>query len=352
MIINKKDVASLIAVMVLLCLIITSCGQSQQSQEAKIKKSDTVTIYTALPESELPTYFDAFTKTTGIKVRYVRLSAGEVLARVIAEKENPQASVWFGGSADNFIAAAKKDVLEKYTPTKYDVIPDKYKDKDGYWVPFYIGAIGFASNGDWLKETNNQPPYCWEDLLKPEYKGCISMAHPGTSGTSYTILASLVQMWGEDQAFDYLKKLHSNIMNYTKSGAAPCQQVALGEAKVGIAFSHDILKPKKEGYPITLTFPEEGTGYEIGAMAIIKGCPKEELENAKTFIDWAISKDAQDLFEKSGSCRLPINIQAVIPEDAVRIDQLKVVNYDFEWAAENRERLIEKFTTEVATQPK
>ncbi len=346
-----KKISILIA-LVLLCTLVTSCGQTKQAGEEKPLKSDTLTVYTALPESELPAYFDAFTKTTGIKVQHVRLSAGEVLARVVAEKENPQASIWFGGSADNFIAATKEGVLEKYTPKNYDKIPDKYKDVEGYWVPFYVGAIGFATNTEWLEKNNFEPPNKWKDLLKPEYRGYISMAHPGTSGTSYTILASLVQLWGEEAAFDYLKMLHSSIMNYTKSGAAPCQQVGLGEAKVGIAFSHDILKPKNEGYPITLTFPEEGTGYEIGAMAIIKGCPEEELENAKIFIDWAISKDAQDLFKTSGSCRLPINIEAEIPEDSVKIDQLKVVDYDFVWAGENRKRLIERFTTEIATQPK
>ena len=126
----------------------------------------------------------------------------------------------------------------------------------------------------------------WDDLLKPEFEGQVSLAHPSTSGTSYTILSTLVQAKGEDEAYEYLKKLDNNVRQYTKAGAAPPMEVGLGEAAIAITFSHDGLKPVAEGYPVEVVFPEDGTGYEVGAAALIKNGPAEEVEAAKAFIDW------------------------------------------------------------------
>ena len=147
----------------------------------------------------------------------------------------------------------------------------------------------------------------------------------------------------------YLGKLNSNIRQYTKSGSAPPKNVGLGEAAVGLSFSHDCLKPALQGYPVEISFPSEGTGYEIGAIALIKGGPEEEQENARIFIDWVLSKAGQDIYSQNGSFRLPVNVNAVVPEGAVNIKDLPIINYDFVWAGENRKRLIEKFSEVVAT---
>lgn len=309
--------------------------------------SKNLTIYTAYPEQEAVVYIDEFKKATGIEAKFVRLSAGETLVRLQAEKGNPQASIWYGGPSDTFIAAAKEGLLEKYKPQNADKIPENFQDKDGYWSPVYVGALGFAVNSDWLKKSGIPAPESWDDLLKPEYKGNVTMAHPGSSGTSYTVLATLVQIMGEDKAFNYFKKLNENIRQYTKSGSAPAKQAGLGETGVGISFAHDILAPKNEGYPLTLSFPKEGTGYEVGAVALIKNGPADEVENAKKFIDWAITKEAQDLYETSKSFRLPVNPDATVPEGATKLTDLKVINYDAVWAGENRDALVKKFESQV-----
>ncbi len=321
-----------------------------QAAAAGESDSKTLVVYTALPESELPTYFGEFQKDTGIKVQYVRLSAGEVLARVKAEKANPQASVWYGGSYDNFVAAAKDGLLEAYQSPELKNIPKEYYDAAGFANPFYVGAISFACNTEWFKKKGLPYPTSWNDLLKPEFKGQISMAHPGTSGTSYTILATIVQMRGEAGAWEYFKALNQNIRQYSKAGAAPPMDVGLGEAAIGITFSHDGLKPAFEGYPVALSFPKDGTGYEIGCSALIKGGPAKELANAKRFIDWTMSKRGQELFEPSNSFRLPVNRLAKPPKGAIDIDSLKVINYDAVWAGENRKRLVEEFTKTIASQ--
>lgn len=358
----RKSIVTSIVLCMMLSLFLAGCGKSADtSAPGKTNNSGTqseapkatakqLTMYTAFPEQEVVPYLNAFEKQTGIKVKFVRLSAGETLARLQAEKNNPQASIWYGGPSDTFVAAIKEGVLEPYQPAGIEVIPERYRDQQGYWAPVYVGPLGFASNTEWLQKHNLKAPESWEDLIKPEFKGQIVVAHPGASGTAYSILATLVQMWGEDKAFDYLKKLDENVLQYQKSGSGPPKQVGLGEGAIGIAFAHDILKPKGEGYPLELTFPSEGTGFEIGAIALIKGGPEDEREIAKQFIDWSISKEAQDLYASTKSFRLPINPDAEVAEGAARIDELKVMDYDEVWAGEHRKELLAKFESTIKGQ--
>lgn len=334
-----RKVISIALVLFLAVLPFAAFAQSDYKQ---------LTVYTALPESELPTYFSEFQKDTGIKIQYVRLSAGELLARVQAEKNNPQASVWFGGSFDNFVPAGKAGLLEAYQSPELKNIPKEFHDPAGFANPFYVGAISFACNTDWFKKKGLPYPTSWDDLLKPEFKGQISLAHPGTSGTSYTILATIVQMRGEADSWKYFAALNQNVRQYTKSGATPPMDVGLGEAAIGITFSHDGLKPAFEGYPVALSFPKDGTGYEIGCTALIKGAPAREQANAKRFIDWILSKRGQELFENSKSFRLPVNRLATPPKGAIDTDSLKVIPYNAIWAGENRKRLVDEFSKVVA----
>ena len=322
-------------------------AQGQTEPKPATSGSKTLTVYTALPEAEFPVYLNAFQKDTGIKIECVRLSAGEMLARVKAEASHPNATLMYGGSSDNYISAAQDGLLEAYQSPELANIPEQYHDADGAWNPFYVGAICFACNKDWFQKNDLEYPKSWADLLKPEFKGQISMAHPSTSGTSYTVLATLVQLMGEDGAWSYFDQLNANIRHYTKAGAAVPQEVGLGEAAIGITFSHDALMPANEGYPIELSFPDDGTGYEVGAMALIKGGPADEQENAKAFIDWQLSKRGQECFIESKSNRLPINTEAKITDGLTKISDLKVIDYDAVWAGENRTRLVEAFTEKV-----
>lgn len=344
----KKATALFLALCSITALM-SGCNSSKGNSASGSSGSSykELTVYTALPDTEYPTYINAFQKETGIKVNCVRLSAGEIVARVETEKGNPQASVIYGGSSDNMIALEKDGLLEKYKSPNLSTIPDKYQDKNDCWTPFYIGCIAIVCNTDYFAKHKLAYPTSWQDLLKPEYKGQISSAHPSTSGTAYTFLATLVQLMGEDKAFTYLKQFTANVRQYTKAGAAPDMQVGLGEAAVGISFSHDALATAKQGYKLKLCFPSEGTGYEVGALAIIKGSSSKERSNAQKFIDWSISKSGQSLFEKSGAYRLPLNKDATPPKGAVKITSVKCINYDATWAGNNRTSLINKFTQQI-----
>lgn len=174
-------------------------------------------------------------------------------------------------------------------------------------------------------------PKSWQDLLDPKFKGEIVVAHPGSSGTAYTMLATLVQLMGEEQAMSYFKQLDGQIRQYTKSGTAPGRMVGSGEVALGITFLHDAIKYQKEGYSdIIISSPNEGTGYEIGAVALLKNAPNSTA--AKKFIDWVLTKEVQELGKTVGSFQFLTNKNAVAPEEAEPIKNTKLINYDFEWA--------------------
>ena len=354
---TKRFLCALLSGVMMLGLL-TACGGSdtggsgsEGSGGEETSGSGELTVYTAFPESEVAYYFNALEEATGIKVNALRLSAGEMLTRVAAEKENPQAALMFGGSTDNYIAAVDQGLLEPYQSPELSNTPETYIDPTGTWNPIYVGAIAFACNKEWFADKGYDYPTSWDDLLDPKYEGQIIMAHPATSGTAYTVLATLIQLKGEDAVWDYLKELDKNMSQYTKSGAAAPNAVALGEAAIALTFSHDGLQPTTEGYPIELSFPSDGTGYEVGAMALIKGGPADQQENAKKFIDFMCSTDGQNLYAENNSFRVPTNTKSTVAEGLVTLDSVAVIDYDAVWAAENNTTFTEQFEANITGAP-
>ncbi len=289
-----------------------------------------------------------FEKKFGITVNYVRMSAGEALARLQAEKDNPSFDIWWGGPADSFIAAKQAGVLEAYnSPNLANLIdPAKAKDADNYWAGIYMGSLGFATNTNWLAaHPEAKAPTSWDDLLKPEFKGQIMVAHPSTSGTSYTALATILQIRGEAAGWEYVKKYAAQVSQYTKSGAAPAKFVGLGEGAVAIVFSHDTVNEiENNKAPLVLSFPAEGTGYEIGAMALVKGAKHPDA--AKAWFDWALTPETQSLGPKYKAYQAPTVKGAVASRPELM--QAKLIAYDFQWAGTNKKAFVDKFTNEIA----
>ena len=314
----KKVLLVLLAIFVLITPLV-----SQGAKEGP--KYQTLKMYTALDTEEAQYYIEAFEKSTGIKVDYVRMSSGEVAARLEAEKSNPQVSIWYGGSNTDHINAMSKDLLLPYKPNiDFELDPAFHAD-DYSWNGFYTGAIGFVTNTNFLKQHNLEPPQSWDDLLNPVYRGQIEMAYPYTSGTGYTAWATIVQMKGMDKALDWWQEFDKNMHQYTASGTGCIARAGLGECAVGIAFSHDIVaKGINEGYPLVMSFPKDGTGYEVGGISLVKGA--KQVTEAQIFVDWAYSVEAQNLFMKYS--RLPVNPKATVAEGAIKLSDITLIDYD------------------------
>lgn len=344
---SLKSFSRWVVIILLAVMVLAACQPAAEEPEAI---TDTELNLLCTPQEEwCQGMKQEFEAKYGITVNYVRMSSGEALARVQAEKDNPQFDIWWGGPADSFVAAKEAGLLEPYDSPNYVnlVDPAKAKDADNYWVGIYMGSLGFATNTDWLAANPGvEAPTSWDDLLKPEFKGQIMVAHPSSSGTSYTALATILQIRGEEEGWKYIEQYAAQVSQFTKSGAAPAKFVGQGEAAVGIVFSHDIVNEiDNNKLPLKLTFPAEGTGYEIGAMGLIKGA--KHMQAAKLWFDWALTPEAQALGPKYKAYQAPTvkGVELSHPE----LMEVNLIDYDFLWAGANKKAFVDKFTNELAS---
>jgi len=317
--------------------------------------AEKLTFYCSAQEEWCQVMARGFEEATGINVDMTRKSSGETFAQVKAESANPKGDVWWGGTGDPHLQAAEEGLSEPYVSPMRAELHDwairQAESAGDRTIGIYSGALGYGYNEDILKANNLPVPGCWKDLLKPEYKGHVQMANPNSSGTAYTTLATMVQLFGEDEGFEFMKALHKNINQYTKSGSAPIKAAARGENTIGIVFLHDAVQQAVAGFPIKVVAPCEGTGYEIGSMSIIAGA--RNLENAKKFYDWALSAEAQSKALEVNAFQVQSNKGAKSSPQAPDLSAIKLIDYDFAkyGSSDERKRLLKKWDDEVSVLP-
>jgi iron(III) transport system substrate-binding protein len=313
-------------------------------------------MYCGVQEEWCRAMVNAFERETSIKVSMTRKSAGEVFAQVKAEAANPRADIWWGGTGDPHMQAAEEGLTVEYKSPNMGELQDwavrQWEQSKNRTIGIYSGALGFGYNTDLVKSKGIAEPKCWADLLNAKLKDEVQVADPNSSGTAYTLLATIVQLMGEEKGFEYLKSLHKNVNQYTKSGAAPAKAMALGETTTGIAFMHDIMTMVVDKAPIKVVAPCEGTGYEIGSMSIIKGA--KNLDNAKKFYDWALTASAQKIGGDVKNFQVPSNKSTPIPPEAPKLSEMKLINFNFAkyGSSDERKRLLSKWDSEVKNLPK
>jgi iron(III) transport system substrate-binding protein len=282
-------------------------------------QSDTLTVLCGMQEEWCQAAVAAFESESGINTEMVRMSSGEALARLQAEQGAPTFDVWYGGPSLGPVAAFQEGLIESYVPENASLIPAELQNAEGIWTGIYLGALGFCSNADYLADLGVEVPASWDDLLNPALKSNIAMADQRTSGTAVTAAGALVALYeGEDGALEYLRSLHDNIFQYTKSGSSPGRMAASGEVAVSVIFSHDCLSFAKEtGVNLVTTFPSEGTGYEIGQVSLIANA--KNPDGAKQFIEWSLTVAAQEIASTVNAFQIPTHPEASVPEEAINL---------------------------------
>jgi iron(III) transport system substrate-binding protein len=312
----------------------------------------TVRILGSAEEEYVRGMVRAFETETGHKAVYVRMSSGEALDELRTNRDAPRFTVWWGGPVDAYVAANSEGLLQPYTPRGFAKVPNRYKDADGAWTGVYVGALAIFVNTRTLAAKGLPEPTSWADLTNPIYKGQISMAHPETSGTAYTFLATILQLHGknEEAGFNYFADLDHNVIFYERAGAAPVRIVGRGEMAIGIAFSHDVVAAIEDGFnELKLIFPSEGTGYEIGGMALIKHGPEQEL--GQEFMDWAMTEKAQELGPLFTAYQIPTNPDAKVPQKSVRLSSIATIDYDFQWSGAKHQTFSQRFSATISSPP-
>lgn len=305
-------------------------------------------VYTIMPEKYATKVFEAFTADTGVKVNFIRLSSGEALARIEAEKNNPQVDCLWGGPADTYEAGVLKGLFDAYKPKEADKIPAKYRSDANYWTGIGIIPLAFLSNEKFLKEKGLNPPASWEDLLAPAYKGTLQMADARTSGTATERIYTLVEAYGENEAFAYQKKLHQNIQLYTKSGAGGAMPIATGQAASGVFYIVDALDIQQQGYGVVISYPKEGVTYGVEATGILKGA--KNLGAAKKLMDWASSKRLGEVMVANSINYIPPRPDVKVTNPALDMSKVKLIDADIAWKGKNRAAFVERWVDEVAQQ--
>lgn len=323
---------------------------------ARAQGAGELVVYCSVQEEWCRPMVQGFERATGIKVSMTRKSSGETFAQIKAEAANPRGDVWWGGTGDPHLQAAEEGLTETYkSPKLAELLPSAVSQAEQSkfrTVGIYAGALGYSFNKEQLAKKKLTAPKCWADLAKPEFKDEVQVADPNSSGTAYTMLATFVQLWGEDKAFAFMKAMHKNVNQYTKSGAAPARAAATGETLIGITFLHDAVTQAVKGAPVQIVAPCEGTGYEIGSMSIIKGA--KNLSNAKKWYDWALTPEAQKIAVAAQSYQVPSNKKSEVPAQSPKLDQIKLIDYDFAkyGSKAERTRLLKKWDAEVRNAPR
>src|SRR5207244_3235355 len=248
--------------------------------------------------------------------------------------------VWFGGTGDPHLQAAEQDLTLTYKSPLLDQLhawAKKQAEQSGYRATgLYLGVVGIGYNTELIAKKKSPVPACWKDLARPEYAGELQMANPNASGTAYTTIATLVQVFGEDEAFTLLKAMHKNITSYSRQGVGPIKATARGENMVAVAFIHDVVTEAQAGFPVKSVAPCEGTGYEIGSISIIKGT--RNLDAAKKFVDWTLTPGAQKLGQDSKQFQLPSNVGTAVSPLSPKPSEIKLIDYNFAKYGSSAER--------------
>jgi iron(III) transport system substrate-binding protein len=302
-----------------------------------------ISVYTALEDELVTEYLGVFNqKYPAIKVNAVRESTGVITARLLAEKDNPQADLVWGTAASSMMALDNLGLLESYAPEGVDRILAKFKSDKAVptWVGIDAWETAFVVNTVELKKLGLSVPdiVSYNDLLKPQFKGHIVMSNPNSSGTGFLTVAGVLQLNGKntDSGWDYLAKLHENVGQYVHSGSKPAKMAASGECVIGVSFGYAGISQKQKGAPVAVVFPVEGSGWDMEANALMK---KPEINPAAcTFLDWAISSEAMELYRKNYPI---ISTGGGGTYEGYEGDPVKqLIDNDFVWTAGNREKIL------------
>jgi iron(III) transport system substrate-binding protein len=286
-----------------------------------------VVLYSAHRQSIIDAMVPRFEAATGIKADVIKAGSGDIINRVLAERENPKADVIWSIGGEQL--EAHSQVLMAYDPADGDKIDPVFKVGTN-WLPYTAIVNVFIVNKNEL--TPAQYPRTWMDLGKPEYKERISSARADKSGSSYMQLATVLTIYG-DKGWDVYAPILGNFVLSGSSSAVP-RFVNDGEAAVGVTLEDNAYKYVQGGGPVEIVYPEDGTVAAPDGIALVKNGPNPA--NAKRFIDWALSKETQEfLVQEMG--RRPIRTDVAASGDLPPITAFKVVPYDFAWSAGNKD---------------
>lgn len=309
------------------------------------KQREELCIYSIIHEEETKALTDLFTEKTGIPVLFLRASTGELVNRVIAEKDDPQADILLGGATNYHIQANKAGALESYKSPLAENVPAFARSEDDTYTGFCVLSLGIGVNTDRFEKLfpGEKIPQTWEDLLNPVFKGEIVLTNPVASSTAYLFVQNQLQRLGMEKGWEYLMNLVPNVGQFPDSGSAPAKLLGTSEYAIGISYLHIIAKYASDGFSLIPVAPPQSVG-DVDCIAIMKNT--KHLKEAEAFVDFMLSKEAQELMS-SIDFTIPVNPEATGAKGSIPVSELDLIEYDIEKAASQKDEVLLKWTQSV-----
>lgn len=302
-----------------------------------------VVVYTSEDKVFSEPVLQAFEKKTGIKVRAIydveETKGTGLVNRIIAEKDNPQADVFWSGDPVRPALLEIKGITIPYISSAAADIPKIYKDEDGHWTGFSARARVILYNTN-LVNTDEKPLSIF-DLAKPKWRGQVAMANP-LFGTTSIHMAAIFIILGDEKAKKFLNDLKANGVKIVSSNGEVKRLVARGEVKVGITDTDDANVAIKEGSPVKVVFPDQttiGTLIMPNMVCLIKNSPNRE--NGKKLIDYLLSKEVEKSLAWAACAQMPLRYDVRTPADVLTIDAIKGMDVDYHTVAKKLDEISE-----------
>jgi iron(III) transport system substrate-binding protein len=296
-----------------------------------------VVVYTAAQSTIAQAIGPMFEQKTGIKVNFVEAGTGEILKRARAEVANPLGDVLWALGAEGM--AANADLLESYTVTDDAKIAAIYKKgMGGRITPNNVTPMVIIYNTKLLPA--GEAPKTWRSLTEPRWTDKIAYAAADKSGSSFTILATLLTVFGDnDTGWKVVEDIMKNAKILPSSSRVP-KGVADGEYQAGLTYEDAAMRQVKGGAPVSVVYPQDGTSIPPDGNAILKGAKHPKA--ARAFMDYAVSKEVMDLLAQKFALR-SARTDVAAPEGFPPIESIKAVPYDMEWAGKNYATFIKRW---------
>lgn len=270
-------------------------------------KTPELTVLTTLPAEEAEILSDAYEESSGVRVNFVPLSSAEALDRMQAQAENARQAKAAMVLADwqTLGKASQSGCLEPYVSERGDMVPEAFRQQDGYWMGVWYDPVVFCINRDYLKTLRADIPDTWQALSEQDARIGITdfMAADASANLFYAMTAE----FGEEKTMDIFEKIHPHVVQYARYLSNPVRQAGMGEVDISIAVESETLRYIHDGYPLQIIYPTDGTTAWITGTAILQNDGEREKAMAKNFADWLLSDEAQIALQSHNYFFVPTN---------------------------------------------
>lgn len=301
-----------------------------------VEAQQRIVIYSANDATLNKLVATEFTKATGIQADVVSAGSGVVIKRVETEKDRPQGDIVWGISRS--LLQSNVQYFDSYASQNKDAIPAEFRDPQDRWIGTNLHLLVVLQNIKSVPEAEG--PKSWEDLLAPKWKGNVAFTDPANSGSAYSNITMLVDLWGGGNAgWDKVAKLIGNTRMLNRSSLV-FQGVGNGEYGLGVSLEYAGYLWLNNGAPVKVIYPSDGTIAQMEGVAIIKNGPN--TPGARQFVDYVNRKDVLEMILKE-MFRRPARQDLDLPNlpgKMPKLTDIKLVKYDEEgWTAKRSETM-------------